>query len=285
MQNRVVFAFAIQYALIILMIGFTGYVMLWTGNTTKSLVYVGSLILFFIVIFAVSSRQSLPEPVGIIVIHGGAAAYCGIDNKIYLPSFGFKVKTFTPGSRPLKLEGFQFPTRSGTKLSVTLMLSWKPDPESIGEYLHLGDEKMEEQVKHMVTLDLSDWSKNLLPNEVYASKAFKAQKPDVRRQRIARWIREAEASAEDRLAIPEVLVKGAVIERMSLSEINAEGGMSRHLRDNSGLITSMIAEVRSEAELDKARLQLERDFPEKKERINKLLEEKQREIRKRGLKN
>ncbi len=59
--------------------------------------------------------------------------------------------------------------------------------------------------------------------------------------------------------------------------------MTYHIRDNSQLISSILAEVKDEDRIEATRAELKKDYPDRAERIDRLCDQRKWVLQKRGI--
>lgn len=157
---------------------------------------------------------------------------------------------YNPRPRDLR-QMVTLPTRDGTVLTGQVSMTWQPNRRQIGVFL---EQEPETRLPDLLTGHLQRWSKQILPGEVY----FRTPPPPV--------------------------IPGLVVTFLTLTDIaQGEGGMNRYIRDNTQLLHSIVGEIQDENRIEIKRAELKRDYPDRAQRIDQLIEQRTAELRRRGL--
>lgn len=173
---------------------------------------------------------------------------------IYMGLYSFffrRILDYDPKERHID-QSISLPTRDGKVMKANLKLTWRPDPENLG---HFFDSNQTKRVDVVSLSSLQAWSKQLLPGEVYF-----ADPPKI----------------ED--------IPGVLADRPVLTDITPEDGtMDRYIWDSTHLLQSIVNEIEDENRIETKRLELKRDYPDRGDRIDRLIEQRKAELRRRGL--
>lgn len=145
------------------------------------------------------------------------------------------------------------PTKDGSILCSNCHVTWVPDRKKLGEFFTVPE--WSDILKPTVLAQLQSWSKSKLPQDIYF-----ADSPVLK-------------------PIP------GIITTVQLTDIFGEGGdMKAHVRDNSRLIESVVADIQDEVSLEAKQTELETQYPDKVDRIRKLIGQRKAELIRRGMK-
>lgn len=160
-----------------------------------------------------------------------------------------RVKDYNPMPRELKTS-ITLPSRTGEFLKSSVTLHWRPDANDLRYWF---EEKPDGVLQSKLTAHLQAWSKRLTAQDIYFTSP------------------------------PELNIKGLVVYDLIVTDIADEGGMKRHIRDNTNLIESLVSEMEDEDAIEQKRVELKALYPDKADRIDRLCNNRQWAIQKRGL--
>lgn len=158
--------------------------------------------------------------------------------------------TYNPRPRDLR-QAVTLPAREGTVLTGKANVTWQPDRTRIGVFI---EQEPQARLPELLAAHLETWSKQILPGELY----FASPPPPV--------------------------IAGLIVTSLTLTDIApGEGGMNRYIWDSTHLLQSIVNEIEDEDRIETKRAELKRDYPDREHRIDRLIEQRKAELRRRGL--
>lgn len=157
---------------------------------------------------------------------------------------------YNPKPRDLR-QSVSLPARDGTVLSAKVSLTWQPDKNRIDAFF---EQEPETRLPDSVVAHLQRWSKQYLPGDLYFNSP------------------------------PLLELPGIIVTSLTLTDIVSEqGSMNRYIWDSTHLMQTIVNEIQDEDRIEAKRAELMREYPERADRINQLVEQRKAVLRKRGL--
>lgn len=164
-----------------------------------------------------------------------------------------RVLEYSPKLRTVEKD-IRLQTKDGTFVTATLAYTWKPDPDNLADFF---SEDQVERIDTLVKVVLQLWAKQFSPQEIFS---------------------QSPPSITDAIA-------GLICGGPMLSNFVPDGGsdMSKHIRDNSHLIQSIVNEVEDENRIEAIRETLKDTYRDSHQRIDNLCNQRKAELRRRSL--
>jgi hypothetical protein len=202
---------------------------------------VGVLAGLFIIGIWLHSFFSATAPEGteaVAIVNGGDVADFGRPGKLTLPIWGdWQAIYYDPKPKILTF-AVEMPTRDGTYLTADASLEWRPDRKNIGEYLER-KEGIEKHIQQRAVAAIQTWSRGREWTEVFSNPAP-----------------------------PAFAAPGAVIEHVTLVNLDHSGDRAPLPPDRQKPIMELVADVTSVAQLESTRARLLESMPDQADFIN-----------------
>ena len=237
---------AVVFVAVLALVGFC----LWNKNELLQLIFFGGTLASSVVFYFCTGPDRGTDN---LVLRSGKDFHDLGTGRIFLGVCDFYYEKLTYNHSPKQLtKSIRLPTKDGSVLTATMGVSWRVDPAHLLEYFTL---EHEARIEASAKQSFEAWSKKHLPAEIYFGTP------------------------------PEIApVPGILLSPTTLTDIDSDdGAMTYHIRDNSQLISSILAEVKDEDRIEATRAELKKDYPDRAERIDRLCDQRKWVLQKRGI--